>query len=166
MSIQQEITNWDGKSVDDLQAVFDCYSQDAGFGAELVQLLKESSLQLGASWLLKRFLETGHKLSTGDLKLVYNSLSDLEEWGAELHLLQCLPYLKIGKSQVKKLESFLRGCVASQNKFVRAWAYNGFYELALQHPRFKAEVDLMLEQALEDEAASVKARIRNIRKVF
>ena len=81
-----------------------------------------------------------------------------------MHLLQCLPYLTIDTREVKQLEPFLRRCLQSENKFVRAWGYNGFNELALQHADFKPEVDSLLAAALEEEAPSVKARIRNILK--
>jgi len=103
-------------------------------------------------------------LSSAELKLVFQCLPDLIEWETKLHVLQCLSYLTVGKQDVPPLETFLRECLASENKFVRAWAYNGFYELSLQYPQFQVEVDQLLQQALEDEAASVKARVRNILK--
>lgn len=164
MKLPQEIANWDGKSVEALQAIYDCHGLEAGFGTELVPLLKEPGLERGASWLLKLYLEEGGVLSPAEVKRVFQSLSEVEEWETALHLLQSLPYLTIGKRDLKQVEAFLRRCLASENKFVRAWAYNGFYELSLQHPQFKAEADQLLEQALEDEAASVKARVRNILK--
>ncbi|WP_298862440.1 hypothetical protein [uncultured Gimesia sp.] len=166
MSLQQEIAVWNGKSVEDLEEIYERHGSETGVGVELVLLLKEPALQRGVSWLLKRYLEEGKggALSTDDLNRVFESLSDLEEWESKLHLLQSLPFLTIGKRNVKRVESFLRGCVESENKFVRAWAYNGFYELALQHPKYQTEVDQILGHAMQDEAASVKARIRNIRK--
>lgn len=164
MRIQQEIANWDGTSVEVLQAIYDCHGLEAEFGTALVPLLKEPKLERGASWLLKQHLEAGGVLAAADVKRVFQSLPDLIEWETQLHLLQSLPYLTIGKRDVKQVEVFLRRCLASENKFVRAWAYNGFYELSLQHPQFQAEADQLLEQALEDEAASVKARVRNILK--
>lgn len=164
MKLPQEIANWDGKSVEALQAIYDCHGLEADFGAALVPLLKEPDLERGASWLLKLYLEEAGVLTSAELKRVFQSLPDLLEWETKLHLLQSLPYLTISKRDVKQVEAFLRRCLASDNKFVRAWAYNGFYELALQHPQFKAEADQLLEQALEDEAASVKARVRNILK--
>ncbi|MFH1303970.1 MAG: hypothetical protein ABIK07_23185 [Planctomycetota bacterium] len=164
MKLPQEIANWDGKSVEALQAIYDCHGLEAEFGAALIPLLKEPGLARGASWLLKRYLEEGSVLTAADVKRVFQSLPDLVEWETSLHLLQSLSYLTIGKRDVKQVEAFLRRCLASDNKFVRAWAYNGFYELSLQHPLFQAETDQLLEQALEDEAASVKARVRNILK--
>ncbi|MFK7778757.1 MAG: hypothetical protein QM501_11685 [Gimesia sp.] len=164
MSLKQDIGNWDKGAVEDLELIYDRRASESELGSETVKLLIESSVQQGASWLLKRYLETDGELSTADLGWVFESLSHLEEWGSKLHLLQCLSYLTIGKSDVKILEPFLRACLEDENKFVRAWAYNGFYELALQHSQFKDEVDRMLEHGMQVEAASVKARIRNIRK--
>jgi|GEM_PF-3233021 len=51
MNIQQELANWDGKSVEALQPIYDCHSLKAEFAAALVPLLKQPDLQRGASWL-------------------------------------------------------------------------------------------------------------------
>jgi len=59
------------------------------------------------------------------------------------------------------VEIFLRVCLLDNNKFVRAWAYKGFYELAVQYPK---ETRQFFEMAMRDEAPSVKSRIRNIMK--
>jgi hypothetical protein len=59
---------------------------------------------------------------------------------------------------------FLRTCLADENKFVRAWAYNGFYLLSQQYPEYQQETEQFFAMAMRDEAASVKARIRNILK--
>ncbi len=58
----------------------------------------------------------------------------------------------------------MRKCLEDDNKFVRAWAYNGFYELAKQYPEYRTEAGQLFEMALRDEAASVKARVRNVMK--
>ncbi len=72
--------------------------------------------------------------------------------------------MPIAKGEKKKIEVFLRQCLTDGNKFVRAWAYNGFYEISVQYPEYKKETKLFFEMAMRDEAPSVKARIRNIMK--
>lgn len=52
--------------------------------------------------------------------------------------------------------------LSDNNKFVRAWAYNGLYELSRQYEDLRIETMLLLDAGLNDEAASVRARIRNI----
>lgn len=153
-----------GQPVADLQAVYDRRSEEPALGTELVSLLADPQLQKPASWMLRRHLEAGHALSVAQAKPLFRALSGLQDWETRLQVLQSLSYLPIGKREVKPLEAFLRDCLESENKFVRAWAYHGFHELALQHAQFQAEVDRLLERALEDEAASIKARVRNILK--
>ena len=80
------------------------------------------------------------------------------------HILQCLPYLAIPKKDKDKVQRFLRKCLVEDNKFLRAWAYNGFYELAVQYPEHVEETKQFFEMAMRDEAPSVKARIRNMMK--
>ena len=84
-------------------------------------------------------------------------------WEASLHLLQMLPGWPIPRGKTKRLAKRLRENLEADNKFVRAWCYNGLFELARQHGEFRDEVSQLLDQAEQTEAASVKARIRKIR---
>jgi len=77
---------------------------------------------------------------------------------------KCLAYLDIPENESAGVERFLEACLENDNKFVRAWAYNGFNELSLRFPRYRERVDGMLARAGVSEAASVRARIRNILK--
>ena len=72
--------------------------------------------------------------------------------------------MTIAENQTEKLYYHLRHCLSDTNKFVRAWSYNGLAELAKQYPQYRGEVKQLFELAQNDdsEAASVKARIRNI----
>ncbi|WP_448250543.1 hypothetical protein [Thalassotalea agariperforans] len=64
----------------------------------------------------------------------------------------------------RSVYNFLIITLTDQNKFVRAWTYNGLYELSKQHPEYIKEAKQFFEMAMRDEAPSVKARIRNIMK--
>ncbi len=164
MKLENELNSCQITSVADLQAVYDRRSEEPALGTELISLLADPQLQKPASWLLRRHLEAGHTLSVAQAKPLFRALLGLQDWETRLQVLQSLSYLPIGKREVKPLEAFLRDCLESENKFVRAWAYHGFHELALQHAQFQTEVNSLLERALEDEAASIKARVRNILK--
>ncbi len=164
MSLDQEIAAWDGKSADDIAAVYSRHHGQPAFVDSLVEFSKEPAYQKGATWLLKRWFESGNSLDSQQITTVYSSLQALEDWESRLHLLQCIPHMPIEKPMKPKVEFFLRASLTDSNKFVRAWAYNGFYELALQYPEYVDEVQAIFDLALRDEAASVKARIRNIQK--
>lgn len=164
MGIKQEIINWDGKSSHDITAIYDLYSKQDLFSSKLIEFTQQPELQKGATWLLKHHLECGWKIPTKEITKIYKLLPNLEHWEAKLHILQCIPYMPINKTSNKHVELFLRKCLLDNNKFVRAWAYNGFYLLSVQHPTYQQETQQLFELAMKDEAASVKARIRNIMK--
>ena len=163
-TLSEEIASWDGKSAAVLQSTYERHSADEGFVATILAHLSDVGYQRVATWLLKRHLEAGNSLSVAASRAVFGRLSVQQHWESKLHILQCLPYLDIPEDGIASLEQFLDACLGSERKFVRAWAYNGFNELALRFPRYQDEVDRMLVRAGETESASVRARIRNMRK--
>ena len=164
MSIQLEIEQWDGKSAKDIGEIYNRHCHDELFISTVIECIGNSSLQKGATWLLKRHLENKNKLGKVEISEIYKKLEGLEQWESKLQILQCLPFLIIPKSHKKRLELFIRACLMDNNKFVRASAYNGFYELAVQYPEYVEETKKFFEMAMRDEAPSVKSRIRNIMK--
>ena len=164
MSIEQEISAWDGKSASDIQAVYDRYHTESNFAETIIRLSLTRTHEKGATWLLKAWLEAGSMLEKHQISKIYGSLNQLEHWEARLHVLQSIPFMPVADTNKNNVYSFLRLTLTDQNKFVRAWSYNGFYELSRQHPEYIVETKQYFEMAMRDEAPSVKARIRNIVK--
>ncbi len=164
MNLDSELAAWGGKSAADIGAIYERHCALQGFSERLIELIHSDDLQKGATWLLKKYLESGGTLDNKQISTIYNSLSALQQWETKLHVLQCVPYMAIASGEKRRLENFLRKTLTDSNKFVRAWSYNGFYELARQHPEYVAEAKQFFEMAMRDEAASVKARIRTIVK--
>lgn len=164
MSLHQELTNWDGKSANDIGEIYERHASDKTLLQSLIDLLNQEATQKGATWLIKHSLENNKQIDQNQTKALFSNLDKLKEWESKLHLLQILAYLTIDKPDKKKVEHFLRICLTDTNKFIRAWAYNGFYELAKQYPEYKEETKQFFEMAMKDEAPSVKSRIRNIMK--
>ncbi len=164
MSVEQEIISWDGKSSSDISAIYTRYKDNDTFLPQLVELSKQEALQKGTTWLLKHYLENGREIDTNQVSKMYKLLPQLNHWETKLHILQCIPYMQIAKAEKRDVETFLRKCLVDSNKFVRAWAYNGFYEISSQYPEYKKETMQFFEMAMRDEAPSVKARIRNLLK--
>lgn len=163
-ALSEEMASWDGKSATALQSLYERHRAEAGFVATILAHIVDVKLQRAATWLLKQHLETGDSLTASICRTIFRALSVQEHWESKLHMLQCLPYLEIPEDASAGLEGFLEACLESDNKFVRAWAYNGFNELSLRFPRYRESVDGMLAQASMSEAASVRARIRDILK--
>ena len=162
--LTEELGAWDGKSTAALQSIYRRYCADEDFVATILAHVADVNLQRAATWMLKRHLELGNPLSVGECRSILGSLSVQQDWESKLHLLQCLPYLSIPDEDRVGLEQFLDACVRSDKKFVRAWAYSGLGELALRFPQYRETVEGMLARASASETASVRARIRNLRK--
>ena len=164
MSLEQEIVSWDQKSSNDIEAIYNRHCEDDSFGSKMIELSRNVDLQKGSTWLLKRYLEDGQIIEARKCEALFKLLPKLKHWESKLHVLQCLPFMQIGKAAKRNVDVFLRKCLIDDNKFVRAWAYNGFYEISLQYPEYKEEAKQFFDMAMRDEAPSVKARIRNIVK--
>lgn len=164
MHLKADILNWYGKSVIDLSDIYKARSTEPDFIDELIDLCKTEAPQIAATWLIKKHCENKAVFTQSQILQLYTSLSHLKKWQSKLHILQSMPYLAIAPSVKKTVEYFLRACLQQPEKFVRAWTYNGFYELAQQYPEYQEEAILFFEMAMRDEAPSVKARVRTIMK--
>ena len=121
-------------------------------------------MQTEVTWLLKKYLENKKEITGSDSSTIWQSLTLINHWGAKLHVLQCLPLIEIAIPDKDLIETFLRKNFGSKNKFVRAWSYSGFYELANQFPEYRKEAVQLIENAILTESASVKARLRYVKK--
>lgn len=164
VDLKKQLQQWDGKSTEQLEAVYLSFSQEDGFLDFLIKLLNEDSVQVATTWLIKHYLQQGGKVSQQQSSRILDHCNADCHWQSQLHFLQLLSYLIIANRDRKKVEAFIRHSLTSDNKFVRAWAYNGFDVLATQFSQYRHEADEFMQMALQDEAASVKARIRNILK--
>ena len=186
--LKRQLAAWDGKSKQSITAIYTHFHNHHGFVDALCQSFKDEELHKSASWLLKHLLEQDFKhfkrqhkhlkyskediemlfqqqsVSLENRQTIFSQLKNLQHWQTKLHLLQSLPYLLIIDEYKDGLAQFLRLSLIDQNKFVRAWAYHGFYLLSCEYPQFKEEAEQFLKMGLRDEPASVKARIRNITK--
>lgn len=163
-ALAETMAAWDGKSAAALQSAYERHHAEEDFIATILEHLAEVKSQRAATWLLKKHLESGNALTAAECRAIIGGLSLQEHWESTLHMLQCIPHLNFVEEDCAALEEFLEAGVRSDRKFVRAWAYNGFNELSLRFPRYRQKTDRMLARAGESEAASIRARIRNILK--
>jgi len=159
------VNHWDGKDIDFLVTTWEHYSSVAGFHEDVLESLALTDRhQSAASWLLRRSLQRGYKPEADEANSIYLALTNVTSWEAQLNLLQCMDLLDVPVYARSALEKYLREALTDKNKFVRAWAYNGLYELARQYPELREEALQIMEMGARDEPASVKARIRNALK--
>jgi hypothetical protein len=166
MTLQQDIETWDEKSADDITAIYERHCTIETFIIDTMSALDTSELQNGATWLLKKHLESGVTIPPETVSALYHNAPILEKWQSKLHVLQCIPLMSITTTDKLSVESFLRTCLNDPNKFVRAWAYSGFVELAVRFKGYEIETKKLITYAMKEEASSVTARLRNVIKTY
>lgn len=160
MTMKTAIHNWDYKDVEFIEAIYFQFSGDNDFIEKLIEFFSHVDLQRGSTWLFKRYLEQKGTLSEEQVSALLSSLNLMQHWEAQLHILQCLPYLIIPKKESAKLHNVLLATINSEHKFVRAWSYGGLIELGEQYPEFRADDLKIIKKAYKNESGSVCARIR------
>lgn len=165
MALREDILNWDGKSAAAITDVYASHAHSRGFLGRLIALSGDAECELGATWLVKHHIEAGTSMNEDQADRWYAQAPCLAEWGAKLHLLQCMPKVPVPSGHARQIERWLSACLISERPFVRAWALSGYADLARMHPRYHDEAMYMLEDAREnDPAASVRARARQVLK--
>lgn len=164
-SLRQDLASWDGKDAGAIAGVYERQHTRRGFVGSLIRLGSAAECEAGATWLLKRHLESGAGLTDEQARAFFAVANGLGHWEARLHALQCMGHVAVPAGSVRHAKRLIERGLADENKFVRAWAYSGFVRLAAAHPRYRDEAERLLDDAEANEsAASVRARVRQIRK--
>jgi hypothetical protein len=166
--LEARLQHFDGKHIDSLFRIAAALPCDPSTIDELISLAERSDppMQIGATWILKRFQSQNAVFSPVQVTKLIEQLCGSGPWESRLHLLQMLPKLDIPSSGTEMLFQFLVRSVGENNKFVRAWAYTALHKLATQHPDYVSEVVPLLANGQEDEAASVRARLRQLKALL
>ena len=162
-TLQELLEAWDGTHTDYLIQVYLENGESEDFFQALLDLYAgKPDLQVASTWLIKHHYDKGRTLPERlETSLIFTA-KELNAWEAKLHLLQLLPKFSLHPNHIPYLEDFVRACLEEEKTFVRAWAYQGFYEVAQHKPELFPELKQLCAQALESEKASVKARVRKI----
>ncbi len=157
---------FDGKSVEPLKS---CLAED-GLGAGDIPRLIEACAapsekhQVGATWLLKAYLEQGRTVTAAEAAAFVGTLAGLSHWEARLHACQLLRHLEVAAADLAAVTDFLGAEIAAQKPFLRAWACDALVHLSDRHPSLRQSAGAALAAAEADPAASVRARARQLRK--
>lgn len=154
---------WDGVHIEYLTDLYRANSSSLDFFENLVTIcVIEQDLQKATTWLIKHHYDNGHTLSELLTERLLTSCKTIENWEAKLHLLQLLPHFKLTHKSIPKADDFVRNCLTETNKFVRAWAYNGLFELSKYIPEMKTELEFICQRAIETESAAIKSKVKKI----
>ena len=163
-----DLLAFDGRHTDVLESIAGSIEPTPEVIGELCDLAATDNprLQVAATWILKHFRDNGTAFGQSEVEQILDLLGHVGDWEARLHLLQLLPGAPVPQHRERKLYNVLTGndYLHGSPKFVRAWTYNALAELADRNAALRPGVGTMLASAEQDEAASIRARIRNIRK--
>ncbi|MBV8212940.1 MAG: hypothetical protein JOZ08_06895 [Verrucomicrobia bacterium] len=153
-----------GKNIERLVRISEAWEPDTRLLLHLVQIVEtaDAHAQVGATRLLKRYQETGAQFPELLVPRLLELLTVVDRWESRFHLLQMLPGLPIPNSCAPQLKQSLLGWTLDRNLFVRSWAYSGLHRLASLYPKYRAQILPLLERAKTEEAASVRARLRQL----
>jgi hypothetical protein len=163
--LEAQLLHFDGTHTDSLLRVAERLLPEGPTVDQLISLAERSDgpMQTAATWLLKHFQSRGVSFTPSQVTRLVGQLCISGPWESRLHLVQMLPSLAIPAACTDQLFQSLVVTLSERNKFVRAWAYTALHSLASQHPDYAPEVIPLLDQASRDEAASVRARLRQLK---
>jgi len=168
MNILNSLKKFDGKHTDVLEQLAATAPRDESALAQLLAAAEhdEDSIQVAATWVLKRWNDEHEPMVETCAADLVRLLGMARHWEVRLHLLQILSSVSLPTARMAALKKRLPELAGDENKLVRAWTYSVYAAVGDRQPKFQREVCLILERAEADEAASVRARVRQIRKRY
>ena len=153
---------FDGKAVSLLSEAAVQWSDAPDYLDSLIALCGDDApmVQSGASWLLLDHARQGGRLTEARLAALGTRLGGLQDWSGVLHVLQLLEYQPVPPDDVSPFADLARQHLDHDRPFLRAWSVSALCRLATRHPHLLAEAEAAHRAALDDPAASVRARAR------
>lgn len=163
IELEEKLLEWDARHTAMLINLYYHNIDDVDFIDDIIKLyLKSIELQHATSWLIKYYIDNGNSLSKWQLEKVFSIASSLEHWESKLHVLQLIPQQNIPQETQKAIEPFIKENLFTHKKFVKAAAFQAYYELVKLIPELKNEFRTMCSNAMVNESASVKSKIKRI----
>lgn len=161
--LKNTLLKWDGRHVDLLIDVYDSKIQDPSFINDIIELYSTNNeLEHATSWIIKYHIDNGKTLKQAQIGKLFQKIAQLSYWESQLHLLQLIPKLTLTKHHVASIAPHVLELLESEKKFVKAAAYEAYFEIVNFFPELSSEFHAACEEALTKESASVKVKIKRI----
>lgn len=164
--LRAALLEFDGKALSYLSETGAQFRADPSFITDLVALAgdPEAHIAAGATWLVKAHLETGATFPRELVEPLLRSLESSPSWSAILHVVQSVQHLDLSEVDDPSIFDAVYQHVSHARPFVRAWAVDATCRLSECVPARRIQALEALDAALQDPAASVRARARRIAK--
>ncbi len=163
--LRRRLADFDGKAISILGETEAEFVNTQGYLAILLELAidAESNIASGATWLIKSALEKGAKLPARLIENLIDNLDRISAWDAQLHICQSVQYFDIAESEAENLIAWAKPLLDHDRPFLRAWSMDAHCRIGVNYPHLVSASDIV-DRGLADEAASVRARARNLRQ--
>lgn len=164
--LEQHLLKFDGKAVSLLSETRIACNSLPGYLDDLIALSFDPRANVadGATWILKVELDDGTRLPPDAIQCIVASLGKIRSWQAALHLCQSVEKLSLTSAQAERFVVWARTYANHTRPFVRAWSLHARVVLGHKFPALEHEASMALQAAEVDQAASVRARARQLRK--
>ena len=162
--LRRSLDSFDGNAVSMLSEIRARFGTSTDFKPALIGLFAETEghISRGATWIWLDHLKAGGTATREDWAAINDQLDQITDWQAVLHVLQSVDFLTELPANTRALSAFASRHLSHKRPFVRAWALNALCRLAALDPSLTAEAIQAHADALNDPAASVRARARNL----
>jgi len=161
-NLHSDIDRFDGKTTDNLVEISARYMGDPEYVSELLSVISGNNPrhQTAGTWLIKRYVEEGKRVEGAEVEALAAASLSLAAFEAQLHVLQIVDRLTLTETSANDLSALAAASLHSHRALLRAWAFDTLVALAEYDERFSDAAALASKVALEDSAASVRARVR------
>lgn len=167
-TLEDALLSADSNAVSDLIDVKHRCRVGAEYFSELVVLCFDArpNVSGGATWILKSELEDGAQLPDRLVDRIAYSLKKLSSWQAQLHICQSVEMFRLTDEQAKSFLMWAETLAEHPRPFLRAWSLNARVILGRDFEDYRDAAIGALDHADGDNAASVRARARQLRKLI
>lgn len=166
-SFLERLEAFDGRDATPICGLVDEVDLTGDDLAELCDLARRPDLADGATWVIKNAADR-YALHFGarESQRILALLDVVTSWGATMHLLHLVRHTTITKARKDGVLRAVLEHTEHPRPFVRAWAYDALARIAEAHPEHRDQAAALFDHAVAHDAASIRARIRNLREHF
>ena len=162
------LEDFDGVAISILSEARATAREKNGYLEELVALCSDPDPKIsdGAAWILKAEADDGMRFQSTLIAPLIGTLEDIPSWQAKLTICQSVEAFELTATQANTFITWASTLADHERPFLRAWSLHARIIIATQFEKYRKAALSALEVAENDDAASVRARARNLRKLL
>lgn len=165
-AVIERVLEFDGKTTGSLEAACKAAGQDFNRFERLFALAasQDTRLQIAATWTLRKLLELGAEMTAAHCAAFVEIAAAQTAWEAQLHIAQSVQFIRNEDLNAQQLTEIIMPWQESKRPFLRAWTIDALCHLAQQDAALTPLAKSLMAKGETDPGASVRARVRNLRK--